>query len=196
MHSSREATTRSLWNGTPVSEHRHLKHFIEDQHFHERPYISYLTSRSYHHHHVYFSALHKSRIHHPFSCFTPGDKNHHALGTNTTRSTKKRRNTARPQSRGADAGFPQHRRVKSLCLHLLWGAGPVCSATKKKGLQFTPTKRRSRGSRSHAQSRVLSTPTLLSPPCRVLRPEGSLPPPCGQGEPPRREASVLASRPC
>ena len=36
------------------------------------------------------------------------------------------------QSRSADDGFPRHRRVKSLCVHLLWGAGPVCSATKKK----------------------------------------------------------------
>ena len=159
MGSSREATTRCLC----VRSHR--------------PYISHLTSRSYHHH-VYFSALHKSRIHHPFSCFTPGDKNHHALGTNMTRSTKKRRNTARPQSCGADAGFPRHRRVKSLCIHPLWGAGPVQSATEKKGLQFTPTKRRPRGSRSHAQSRV-RCPTLSSPPCRVLRPEGSSPPPCG-----------------
>ena len=69
-------------------EHRHLKHFVEDQHFYERPYISYLTSRS-NHHHVYVSALHKFR-HHPFSCSTPRDKNHHALGTTTPRSTKKR----------------------------------------------------------------------------------------------------------
>ena len=102
-----------------------------------------------------------TRIHHPFSCSTSGGKNHHALGTNTTRSTKKRRNTAKPrgeatqknadqvcvtlwtpdvlgqgparQSCGADAGFSWHRRVKSLWIHLLWGAGPVCSTTEKKG---------------------------------------------------------------
>ena len=100
------------------------------------------------------------------------------------------------QSRGADAGFPRHRRVEGLCLHLLWGAGPVCSATKKKGLQFTPTKRRSRHGRCDAQPRVLSTPMLSSPPCRVLRPEGSPPPPCGHCELPCREASLLTSWPC
>ena len=82
------------------------------------------------------------------------------------------------QSRSADAGFPRHRRVKSLCLHLLWGAGPVQS------LPFTTTERRSRQSRCDAQSRVLSTTMLSAPPCRVLRPEGSPPPPCGQSKPP------------
>ena len=151
-----------------------------------------------------------------------GDKNHHALGTNTPRSTKKRK-TLRDreekqlrkcgpslrdpvdsgrsgqglarQSCGADAVFTRHRQVNNLWIHLLWGAGPVCSATEEKGLQFTPTKRQSRGSPSHAQSRVLSTP-ILTPLCRVLRPEGSSPPPCGHRELPSRGASVLASRPC
>ena len=35
------------------------------------------------------------------------------------------------QSRGADAVFPRHRRVKSLWLHLIWGAGPVCNRKKR-----------------------------------------------------------------
>ena len=30
-------------------------------------------------------------------------------------------------NRGAGAVFRRHKRVKSLCLHLLWGAGPDCS---------------------------------------------------------------------
>ena len=88
------------------------------------------------------------------------------------------------QSCGADAGFPRHRRVKSLCIHLLWGAGPVCSATKKRACSSLQQSGDLVDGRSHAQSRVLSTPMLLSPPCRVLRPEGSSPPPCGLCQPP------------